>query len=75
MRGAFVYHSTQWVRVFALAIFYAFSMTYEIPYGDALAGWIEDYGIYVVLCFAAIEMALLITHVLTHRRATLKRIA
>lgn len=60
-----IYHSSHWMRLFALGVFYAFNSFYlEYNYSiNPIAKFIVDYGQYVIACLLLFEMIILIQYI------------
>ncbi|MBA3661227.1 MAG: hypothetical protein H0W64_05845 [Gammaproteobacteria bacterium] len=72
-RAAWSYHVAQWARPFAIAVMYAFSLAYYIPYATKpFIGYIVKYGQYIVIACFILQALLYLQNVI--QKPTAKKI-
>jgi hypothetical protein len=68
--GVFVYHTSQWTRVFTFGMLYAFTLTYySLGYpSNLIVEIIANYGQYFVACLACVQVIVAMFYVLKQER-------
>lgn len=71
IREISIYHASQWVRLFAFSMFYAFTVLYYqyAGGGTSLSASIIYYGQYMITLFFVAQLVMAITHVINQEKA------